>query len=120
MYDEMIDLFVRYNFTVDQIDERSYVAKSEMLGLAVVSSPYIHYGRCEASAVTYPMNDIDKVIDRYIRTKTDWDTIGSMAYSPLRGSIFDTARYHGGLYNHDYNTWEVERWLKQVSNIMEV
>ena len=117
MYNEIIDLFERYGFTVDQVGERSYVAKHTGTGYAVVFSPYITHGRCEATAVTYLMDDIEDVIREYKQfSDHSWDTIGAMAYNPRSNSVMKTARYPGGLYNHDYNSWEIERWLTHIQN----
>lgn len=116
MYDDMINLFERYGFTVEEVGPKSYVARNNNIGFAIAFTPSIFHNRCEAMAATYLTDDIDAVIDEYKRCGyPEFMTIGGMAYNPRRGSIMDTARYDGGLYNHDLNTWEIERWLISVT-----
>lgn len=116
MYDDMINLFERYGFTVEEVGPRSYVARNSRF--AIVFSPYIAYDHCEAAAVTYLVDDIEEVIREY-KQFSDHDgwgpAIGSMAHNACRNSVMETARYPGGLDNHDYNTWEIEEWLKYIT-----
>ena len=109
-HNDFTRLFQRYGWTVEQLDDNSFVAYN---GTYFVPFSIDHKG-C-ASAVSYLLCDKEKFVQEWKNSKY-LSPIGYYAFNMWMNGYKKFIHY-GGICNHDHSTYEIESWLHRCEEM---
>lgn len=112
-HNDFIRLFERYGWTVEQLDDNSYIASNDTFFVPFSLCYYTNY----AAAVSYLVEDKEAFIQEWKRKNERnrfGEDIGYYAFSNFMNHC-DKFTHCGNIGNHDHSTWEIESWLKRLN-----
>lgn len=120
MNNKFVRLFKRYGWTVEQLDDNSFIAYNTTFFVPFSCIPFMGNKDEYISTVSYLLCDKDDFIKEWRKYNAMIGRtidIGTYAFK----SHFEGGKFYqfGALANHDHSAFEVEQWLERTSRNTE-